>query len=140
MRIQTQNRKPDLNLAINIIYKKCYLKEHSINSTYFNLSFQFLKHFRTPPAWSPICDYLLPLLSLRYQCFVSFWKAKLRTSQLLPPLPPSKTSVYAPPYTYIYTCTHTHTQTQTHTHPQNPKDSQTNYDLYSYYQLVILIP
>ena len=132
MRIQTQNGKPDLHLAFNIIYKKCYLKEHSINSTYFNLSFQFLA----------LQDYSclksnLWLLSLCYQPHVSFWKTEIRASQLLPSLPPSKTSVCAPCRIYIrinmHTHTHTYTDTLIHKTYRIPK-------LAMPYQLAILIP
>ena len=80
MRIQTQNRKPDLHLAFNIIYKKCDLKEHSINSTYFNLSFQFLarQDYSCLKIQFVITFFMLPTPCL-------FLKNKNRTSQL-PPL------------------------------------------------------
>jgi hypothetical protein len=41
MTIQTQNRKPDIDLTFNIIYKKLYLKEHSITLPISTFSFNF---------------------------------------------------------------------------------------------------
>lgn len=41
MTIQIQNRKPDLNSTFNIIYKKSYLKEHSITLPISTFPFNF---------------------------------------------------------------------------------------------------
>ena len=112
MRIQAQNRNPDLNLAFNIIYKKCYLKEHSINATNSNISFQFLALQNSSCSKTNL--WLLTAFTCLLPMHCLFLKNKNKDIKIAANITTIKNKCVCLP-------THTHTGTHTFTHKPHQK-------------------